>query len=272
MQRPTYLMESDEEALRLDMKTNPEVVEDRARWAGIAKGMRVADLGCGPGKTTYHLNRLVQPNGETIGVDYSQQRLDFAEARYRDRGLTFVCRDIRDPLDDLGQFDLVWMRFVLEYYRKESFDIVRRVSGLLKPGGILCLIDVDSNFTIHYGLSPELENMLGKGMSWLVEMANFDPYAGRRLYAYLYDLGYQDIVADLQSGAIYGELSEKDEFNVTKKMAVIDRMPDALFEDFPGGRSGVLKELDAYVHDPRRFMYNTQVCCRGTRPNSTQPE
>jgi ubiquinone/menaquinone biosynthesis C-methylase UbiE len=266
MHRPTYLMESDEEALRLDMKTDPEVVENRARWAGIARGMRVADLGCGSGKTTYHLNRLVQPDGETIGVDYSQQRLDFAEAKYRDKGLTFLRRDIRDPLDDLGQFDLVWMRFVLEYYREESFDIVKHVSGILKPGGILCLIDVDCNFTIHYGLSPELEKMLVKGMDWLGERGNFDPYAGRRLYAYLYDLGYQDIVVDLQCRGIYGTLSEKDEFNVTKKMALVPRLPESIFEGFAGGRSGLLKELDSYVHDPRRFMYNTQVCCRGVRP------
>jgi len=47
-----YLMESDEEALRLDIKTVPALVEAQARWAGIEPGMRVADLGCGAGKTT----------------------------------------------------------------------------------------------------------------------------------------------------------------------------------------------------------------------------
>ncbi|MGA3085348.1 MAG: hypothetical protein ABSE95_11195 [Thermodesulfobacteriota bacterium] len=56
-------MEDMEEAVRLDLKTDPLVVEQQARWAGIKPSMRVADLGCGSGKTTSILNRLVQPGG-----------------------------------------------------------------------------------------------------------------------------------------------------------------------------------------------------------------
>ena len=77
-----YLMESDEEALRLDIKTDAALVEKQALWAGIKPGMRVADLGCGAGKTTFHLNRLVQPNGQTVGVDIADQRIDYARKHY----------------------------------------------------------------------------------------------------------------------------------------------------------------------------------------------
>jgi hypothetical protein len=35
-----YLMESDEETLRLDMKTDGKTVEYQALWAGIKPGMR----------------------------------------------------------------------------------------------------------------------------------------------------------------------------------------------------------------------------------------
>ena len=69
-----YLMEGDEEALRLDIKTVPALVEDQARWAGIKSGMRVADLGCGAGKTTFHLNRLVRPDGRTVGLLSTDQK------------------------------------------------------------------------------------------------------------------------------------------------------------------------------------------------------
>ena len=77
-----YLMEGDEEALRLDVKTVAALVEEQALWAGIKSGMRVADLGCGAGKTTFHLNRLVQPGGQTVGVDIARQRVDYAEKHY----------------------------------------------------------------------------------------------------------------------------------------------------------------------------------------------
>ena len=70
-----YMMESDEEAVRLDLKTDPEAVEKQALWAGIHAGMRVADLGCGSGKTTFVLNRLVGPSGSAVGIDISRQRM-----------------------------------------------------------------------------------------------------------------------------------------------------------------------------------------------------
>ena len=53
-------MEDDQESVRLDRKTDGATVEKQALWAGIKPGMRVADLGCGAGKTTFHLNKLIQ--------------------------------------------------------------------------------------------------------------------------------------------------------------------------------------------------------------------
>ena len=50
---PKYLMEDDQESVRLDRKTDPATVEKQALWAGLKPGMRVADLGCGAGKTTF---------------------------------------------------------------------------------------------------------------------------------------------------------------------------------------------------------------------------
>ena len=132
-----YLMESEEETIRLEAKTDPAAVEQQALWAEIRPGMRVADLGCGPGKTTSVLHTLVQPGGTLVGVDISERRLEYARVHYAREGIEFICKDIRLPLDDLGSFDFVWIRFVLEYYRSDAFEIVRNVSRVLKPGGSL---------------------------------------------------------------------------------------------------------------------------------------
>ena len=51
-------MEDAEEAVRLDIKTDAIVVEKQALWAGIKPGMRVADIGCGSGKTNSILLKL----------------------------------------------------------------------------------------------------------------------------------------------------------------------------------------------------------------------
>jgi len=269
MAESDYIMESSDEALRLDLKTDGAVVERQADWAGICKGMRVADLGCGSGKTTFHLHQLVRPDGETIGVDYSDQRIAYAESHYQDKGLTFCRADIRHPITDLGEFDFIWIRFVLEYYRKESPDILRRVIQALKPGGILCLVDLDFNCLIHYGLSPRLERTISRVINAIEQDFNFDPLVGRKLYAYMYDLGFDDIRVDLQAhNLIYGTPGETDLFNWQRKMDLAKAVPDGFFDEFDGGRDEFLDELNAYVIDPRRFTYTPVVSCRGIKPRS----
>ena len=73
-----YLMESEAEAIRLDVKTDGRAAEKQALWAGLRPGMRVADLGCGSGKTTFHLHQRVQPGGTAVGMDIAGQRIDYA--------------------------------------------------------------------------------------------------------------------------------------------------------------------------------------------------
>ena len=262
-----YIMESEEEALRLDLKTDGGVAQDQALWAGIQPGMRVVDLGCGSGKTTFYLNELVQPAGKTVGVDISEQRIQFAKSRYQAEGLEFLCRDIRTPLDDVGLFDFIYIRFVLEYHLANSFDIVKNISRILKPGGILCLIDLDCNCLRHYGLSQRLENALIKIMQELSRTMNFDPYVGIKLYAFLHDLGYEDIsVRVTPHNLIYGDLRETDKFNWTQKVEIAARNSGYGFEEFAGGYQEFFEEFKAFFSDRRRFTYTPLIACRGRKP------
>ena len=105
-----YLMEHDKETMRLEIKTNIRAVEQQAQWAGIKPGMRVIDLGCGPGKTSRALLDLVLPGGEVVGVDVMPHRIAYAEENYGAPGIKFVHRDARASLKDLGEFDFAWVR------------------------------------------------------------------------------------------------------------------------------------------------------------------
>lgn len=267
MQDIEYLMESDEEAYRLDIKTDREVVEKQALWAGIGPGMLVVDLGCGSGKTTSILHRLVQPEGRATGVDYSVKRIEFARKLYQNDGVEFICMDIRNPLEKLGMFDFIWVRFVLEYYLSNSFDIVKNVSKILKPGGILCLIDLDYNCLSHYDIPLKLKRTLFYIMKYLEEKANFDPYLGRKLYSFLYDLGYQDIDVNVAAHhLIFGELKHNDAFNWFKKLEVVSRKINFLFEEYQGGYEEFIEEFNRFFNDPRRFTYTPVILCKGHKP------
>jgi len=82
MRPKQYLMESEDESLRLDLKTDPRALRKQARWAGVQAGMRLGDFGCGPGKTSYYLNQLVQPGGSVLGIDISEARIRYAQEHY----------------------------------------------------------------------------------------------------------------------------------------------------------------------------------------------
>jgi SAM-dependent methyltransferase len=266
MKHKNYIMESDDESLRLILKTDPKVVRNQAIWAGLKPGMRVADLGCGSGITTSVLNEITQPGGHTVGLDFSESRYQYALKHYHTEGIEFFCRDICEPLEDLGLFDFIWLRFVLEYYRSNSFEIVKNITKILKPGGILCLIDLDHNCLNHYGIPDRLDRNVERIINEVANKANFDPFAGRKLYSYLYDLNFENIVVDVSAHHnIYGELKESDKYNFMKKIEIGPQIINYKFDDYKEGYGEFLKEFHDSFSDPRRFTYTPLICCRGLK-------
>ncbi len=270
MKSTRYLMENLEEAIRLEVKTNPDVVRKQAEWCGIKPGLRVLDVGCGPGKTSSILHEMTQPGGKLLGLDFSEERISHAKKRYGDkRGIDFHLCDFTEPISGLGEFDLIWVRFVLEYYRVDGPAVVKNLNACLKPGGNLCLMDLDHNCLNHYPLPERLEQTLFELMSVLEENYNFDPYSGRKLYSYLYDLGYEKIEVDVAAHhLIYGELKEVDAFNWLKKVEVASEKAKNIFARYPEGTEGFFSDFLSFFHNPRRFIYTPLISCKGTKPAS----
>ena len=267
MSGPTYFMESEEESLRLDLKTDTGAVEEQARWAGVVPGMRMVDLGCGAGKTTHILHRLAQPGGEVVGIDGSPQRIAYATERFSKCGITYLQRDVRNSLVDLGRIDLVWSRFLLEYFAEESFAIAKNAYQVLGPGGTICLIDLDQNCLGHFGACERLEKTMRNMVLAMQKQYGFDPFVGRKLYAYLYDLGCVDIEVRMSSHhLIYGELSEIDRFNWLAKAEATRNTPGLFAEGYPGGYEEFRRELVAFLDHPRRFIYTPLIMCKGKKP------
>ena len=265
-----YFMENKEENFRLELKTDPEVIRRQAAWCGIESGQRVLDAGCGPGKATSVLHDIVRPGGQVVGIDYSVERIRHAVENYgQNDGIEFQIHDLREPLNGLGSFDLVWVRFVLEYYRAESPEIIRNLTECLNPGGRLCLLDLDNNCLNHYELPEVMSRMLNTVMDFMEEEYNFDPYAGRKLYTYLYDAGFQEIDVDLiPHHLLYGELLDKELFDWFKKVEIAVQKADGLFKSYPGGHRAFIKDFETFFRDPRRFTYTPMILCRGTKAHS----
>lgn len=261
-----YLMESPDEISRLDLKTGFDLLASQARWAGIQPGMRVVDVGCGIGKTSLFLCQLVGEKGSVVGLDASPQRIEYARKKFGRDNLTFCCQNVHDSLEHLGQFDFLWARFFLEYHKEKSFQIVESLASLLRPGGIMCLIDLDYNCMSHFGIPRRLENAILQNMKVLEDHFDFDPFVGRKLYSYLYDLDFSDINVFVGTHhLIYGDLDAVDAFNWLKKVEVTSKKSVYRFEGYPGGYEEFAAEFKEAFSNPRRFTYTPVIQCRGVK-------
>jgi len=149
--------------------------------AGIAPGMRVADLGCGVGMVTQLLAELVGPTGAVVGVDFSGAQLEQARSLLADahKHVTFVEASATDTRLEADSFDLVYSRFLL-IHLKEPELALREMYRLLKPGGIFVCEDGDLTSAESEPVSrlhAFSELFRGLGPKWGVDYT-----LGRRLY------------------------------------------------------------------------------------------
>jgi ubiquinone/menaquinone biosynthesis C-methylase UbiE len=123
-----------------------DLTEHVLRLAGLAPGMRVLDVGCGPGDVVFLAARLVGPQGTVIGVDRSPEAIEQARQRAAAAGLTnvhFLSQDLSDSELELDEpVDALIGRLVLQYFADPAL-LLRRLVPLVKPGGLVAFQESD---------------------------------------------------------------------------------------------------------------------------------
>jgi ubiquinone/menaquinone biosynthesis C-methylase UbiE len=114
------------------------------RPAAPAPGGAWADLGAGTGAFTLALRELVGAGATIHAVDKDNASLLQLQSAFRRRfgeteGLRLVRADLRKP-PKLPALDGVLMANSLHFFR-DRIGILRAVRGLLKPGGLLLVVE-----------------------------------------------------------------------------------------------------------------------------------
>src|SRR3954447_6257749 len=141
--------------------------------AGVGPGMRVADLGCGPGDVTLAAARCVGPTGSGVGVADAARPLERAGRRAEDAHLATVSFEQADVLswEPSEPLDAVVGRFILLHLPDPTAaggaagGAAVRAAELVRPGGIVAFADVALTTR---GALPEL-SLLTAYNRWFLE-------------------------------------------------------------------------------------------------------
>jgi len=194
---PLVVRAFDDAASRYD-RTGAALADPVARrlveLAGLARGHRVLDAGCGAGAVLVRAARVVRP-GAVTGIDLSARMLKRAQAASRALANVRVrLADAASPPFAPGSFDAVLASLVL-YLLADPGAALRRWHDLLTPGGTLAL---------SWHLAPDPR--------WVAVYAAVDRYAtgatgNPGLDSYLGRLGGRRQVEDLLRRCGYTEVT-----------------------------------------------------------------
>ncbi len=123
---------------------------------------RVLDLGCGDGRLIDLVLRARPDVREAIGLDLSPPMLERAGDRFADRPhVRLVAHDLRDPLPDLGTFDVVVSGFAIHHVSHERKQtLFDEIVAVLRPGGVGANLEVVACATP--ALQAEFERRIGR--------------------------------------------------------------------------------------------------------------
>ncbi len=121
-----------------------DYTEHALRLAGLRPGMRVLDVGSGPGDVSLIAARLVGPTGTVVGVDAAAEMVALARDRADEYGLSTV-HFTQATTDDLvlqEPVDAVVGRLILMHL-PDPVATLRRLRTWVRPGGTIAFSEND---------------------------------------------------------------------------------------------------------------------------------
>src|SRR6478736_783766 len=136
-------------------------------------GLRVLDVGCGPGTITLDLAAAVGPSGVVVGVENVDGPLERADVM----ALPYAA----------GSFDVVHAHQVLQHL-PDPVGALREMARVTRPGGVVAVRDVDYASMVWHPASEGMTRWLDTYRR-LARLNHAEPDAGRHLLAWAHAAG-----------------------------------------------------------------------------------
>jgi SAM-dependent methyltransferase len=157
----------------------------------LRPGMRVLDVGCGPGSISVGLAAAVAP-GPMLAIDLGEDVVAQAREHAAQSGASNLRVERADllALDQPGGFEVVYAHQVLQHVR-DPHAALAAIHRLLAPGGIVAVRDSDYGTCTWSPAADELTRWL-EIYSAVARRNGAEPDAGRHLLGWVRGAGFSD--------------------------------------------------------------------------------
>jgi SAM-dependent methyltransferase len=217
----------------------------------LRTGMRVLDVGCGPGSITLGIAARIGA-GHAVGVDMNESQIQLAARSAREQGVRNAQFRTGDayalPFDD-GQFDAVFSHALLEHLR-EPVRALREYRRMLAPGGVMGVAAPDWSGFLVGPSNPALEAALDAFKALQVGNGG-DVNVGHKLSQYAVDAGFERVTLEAR-------------YENFRPLTIITNLLSAQLDR--AGRPAEARTLRDWQRTPHAMFAEAWVACVGYAP------
>ncbi len=224
----------------------------------LRPGMRLLDVGCGPGSITLGLAQAVFP-GQVVGIDRQPAQIDSARALAVSRGIHNVRFEVATVYElpfASDSFDVAFANGVIMHLR-EPLRALCEMRRILRPGGIAAVRDPDWGTSVHAPMTPRLQQWIELAAR-VREFNGGNPYLARHYRQLLLDAGF---VRTEASGTVNvaGSLDETRRHGAFLQAQRLGLAPTALGRGWleRAELEALSTEIDAWAVRPDAFAATT---------------
>ncbi|WP_194542606.1 methyltransferase domain-containing protein [Paenibacillus sp. JZ16] len=219
IQNATLGFESEIERLKVQATMGWAKEFRNLQWYGLQNGMKIIELGSGPGFVTEQIVNSL-PDSQVTALEIDGALIDKAKnllEHVPSSRLRFVQSSVYDTTLPDQSFDFAVARLLFLHLHNPVLA-AQEIYRVLKPGGKLVIIDVDDG--IFGAVYPDIDVLptVLKKIADHVANKGGNRHIGRSLPRLLKNAGYTDIDTDaiIQHSDIHGIEGFKHQFNINR--------------------------------------------------------
>ncbi|HKN33954.1 MAG TPA: methyltransferase domain-containing protein [Terriglobales bacterium] len=259
-----YIMEDPREAMRLELKIDPEAWVRKYMAGRLKPRAEVLSVGCGPGVILRELCAL-DPSIRATGIDISGERVgDAAHKHAANPRLKFVRGDAHAMQFPSDSFDVVYARMLFEYLKDKGRAAAEMVR-VCRPGGMVLFQDLDGQLLWNYPEDPAVQRAVEKVVAGLAK-TGFDAFVGRKLFSLAQKAGLKNIDVQVECyHLIVGEIDPAILKQWELKLEIAIPMIAQTLGDERAAREQAQRFLE-YLRRPDTLTYSNVFTVVGQKP------